>query len=872
VIPVTNLPSRGGSVVALAALLCAGAFLAAPTDGASSERRIQYYPASDAELDDAVSQGLEIVEKHGRLVVADASSSTLDWLDGENATYHECSDTTGRTNLTGDPVEESLVPSYWRTNDTPLQMVQFKGALTEAKVDRLETNNMTPLRSLHSRTILVDASGATEDPENVTEVRWAGAYHPGFRVHHTLRGVSTSTSVLAVGQPNGTVVDLSDAATGAGCDVSDSWNRTLPKVRCEANRTGLRAMAGDPATLWVEPAESRVETYAEVARKVVQTGEEQNTPFYDRGLRGEEQRVVLTDTGVYTDETNDAIHRDLRDPSRDIQFGEQVIDHQKIASYYAVTEEGFAHGDRDDDNVGHGTRMASVIAGDDRSDGEELPNGEDGVAPASRLIVQDIGPDSGTPLSTPSEYEAFLEPGYDLGGRIFSNSWGTDPADPQFYSDDARQLDAFAWDHPDAAILYAAGNSGEAIPQEAAAKNVLTVGAVENPNPSVSEGGHPDDVWDDSGQGPTADGRIKPDVMAPGAPVTAATTGGEDVYEDTVGTSPATAAASGSLALLRQYFQEGWHPTGTQQEADEHVPSGAELRASVTAGSTPITGDGAYGSTADWPNGRQGFGRLELDRSVFFEGEDGRLWTREGGALGPGEDWAQTITVQAGADDLNVSLVWDDCPGVPGAKSSLCNDLHLIVRSPAGVPYVGNNLAVDGDGPHSLPGGAPDLVNVVETVRIPEPTAGTWVVEVVGGSQNPLTRAPSFAVAATGEIGAPSLNLAPSSPDQAIGPTLSKVGNRETYDIVAPGDPDGTPIMLEIDWGDGTSLETDYINGSGDGISVGASHYWWTDGLFDVRSRSVDTDGAVSPWSDPLQVEVYAPRPARWKRRATPGT
>jgi hypothetical protein len=119
-----------------------------------------------------------------------------------------------------------------------------------------------------------------------------------------------------------------------------------------------------------------------------------------------------------------------------------------------------------------------------------------------------------------------------------------------------------------------------------------------------------------------------------------------------------------------------------------------------------------------------------------------------------------------------------------------------------------------------------------------------------------LTRAPSFTVAATGEIGASTLNLAPSTPDQATGPTLSQVGSRETYDFFASGDPDGSPIKIEIDWGDGTALETDYIDNSGDGTTVAASHYWWTDGIFDVRSRSVDIDGAVSEWSDPLHVEV----------------
>ena len=65
--------------------------------------------------------------------------------------------------------------------------------------------------------------------------------------------------------------------------------------------------------------------------------------------------------------------------------------------------------------------------------------------------------------------------------------------------------------------------------------------------------------------GPTSDGRIKPDVVAPGVTVSAGKSSKPDECTQSVlhGTSMATPLVGGGAAIVRQYFLEGWYPTGT---------------------------------------------------------------------------------------------------------------------------------------------------------------------------------------------------------------------------------------------------------------------------------------------------------------------
>lgn len=118
------------------------------------------------------------------------------------------------------------------------------------------------------------------------------------------------------------------------------------------------------------------------------------------------------------------------------------------------------------------------------------------------------------------------------------------------------------------------GNDGElghgTVGSPATGKNVLSIGASLNAQESFGANApskySEKNVADFSSQGPTTDGRLKPDICAPGHRIKSAEAvlGSEPVC-DTVsmsGTSMATPIVAGNAALAREYFRAGYYPTG----------------------------------------------------------------------------------------------------------------------------------------------------------------------------------------------------------------------------------------------------------------------------------------------------------------------
>lgn len=80
----------------------------------------------------------------------------------------------------------------------------------------------------------------------------------------------------------------------------------------------------------------------------------------------------------------------------------------------------------------------------------------------------------------------------------------------------------------------------------------------------------------------------------------------------------ATPVVASSAALLRQYFTDGFWPSGAAYPADAFVPSAALLRALLIGGAVPIGGvEANTGRPVDPPpSSRQGFGRVHLGEWV----------------------------------------------------------------------------------------------------------------------------------------------------------------------------------------------------------------------------------------------------------------
>src|SRR6267143_2454416 len=253
-------------------------------------------------------------------------------------------------------------------------------------------------------------------------------------------------------------------------------------------------------------------------------------------------------------------------------------------------------------------------------------------------------------------------------------------------------------------IVFAAGNCATTcapgtIGTPATAKDIVTVGGAYNPDVF---GQGQNDLAPQGGRGPTADGRIKTTLvtifdgdsaMSDGNPLS-----GRGQPEDHwAGTSYSTPAAAAAAAIIRQYFMEGWYPSGRPLLADAMIPSAALIRAVLIASGVPVTGSGTVSRSASdtWPNNEQGFGRVLLSNvlPIAAAGDTFRTQIVDGTAgLLTGDAPTYTFHV-ATSGPLKFVLTWSDFPGTLGATKALVNDLDLTVTAPDGTVYRGNHFA-----------------------------------------------------------------------------------------------------------------------------------------------------------------------------------
>ncbi|RMD63838.1 MAG: hypothetical protein D6824_04740, partial [Planctomycetota bacterium] len=403
----------------------------------------------------------------------------------------------------------------------------------------------------------------------------------------------------------------------------------------------------------------------------------------------------------------------------------------------------------------HGTLVAGAAVGDAGA-ADDLR----GVAYDSQLVYNFLPGGSSPPGAAE---EADLLARFDLhhsqGARVHTNSWGDDG--DTSYNGFARAVDEFTWANEDDVVVFAITNQLTLRTPENA-KNALAVGAsFDTPNQNaIGSGGH----------GPTSDNRRKPELFTPGISIR-----GPGILNDTAvtsgsGTSFAAPAAAGAALLARQYFTDGFYPTGAATPADSFVPSGALLRATLLNAASNMT---AVPSTSNdtWPNNNEGFGLLKLDDALFFTGDSRTLRVfdirhADPQALTTGAQWSTQLRVLDAAEPLRATLVWTDPPATLGAAVATVNNLDLEAVSPSGVVYKGN--VFDPAARTSVPGGAFDDRNTVEQIHLPSPETGDWTFRVSAASVNVGPQ--GFAVVVSGAVGDVPPCPADIDGDGAVGP------------------------------------------------------------------------------------------------------
>ncbi|MEN8238892.1 MAG: S8 family serine peptidase, partial [Actinomycetota bacterium] len=489
-------------------------------------------------------------------------------------------------------------------------------------------------------------------------------------------------------------------------------------VTVAADREQLEAVTALNTVAWVENLMFR-EKHNEYGAGVILGANVANASGYD----GSTQIVAVADTGIGGG-TAATAHPDV--PASRIV---DIFDWPGVSAQgcYRVVPDGAV-----DVDSGHGTHTALSVLSDGGVSGEGK-----GTAPAASLVFQatedyarfglacSTFPDGYYLLGLPDDLGDLLQQAYDVGARIHSDSWGSDAAGD--YTVDAAQVDDFMWLNQDFLMTTSAGNSGidgdangfvdaDSMGSPATAKNTLTVGASENdrqgdwscdtgigngctgqndlftygaawpgdypaaPIATDPSAGNAEQMAAFSSRGPTDDGRIKPDIVAPGTWVLS---GYSDLYQEGYdgavnpqngafqydgwgfplneqykymgGTSMSNPLAAGAAAVVRDYYSK----------AHAVDASAALTKATLINSAVDLldeNNDGSDDNDIPIPNDHEGWGRINLADAVDGSAE----FVDEATGLTTGAGDVYQFTADGGST-FKVSLVWSDFPSTEAA-------------------------------------------------------------------------------------------------------------------------------------------------------------------------------------------------------------
>ncbi|MEU5977218.1 S8 family serine peptidase [Streptomyces sp. NPDC047315] len=458
-------------------------------------------------------------------------------------------------------------------------------------------------------------------------------YADGLKVIVSYRSAKAKEAREGVRGADGVAVHRTLASVDADAvTASPDSGTALWRALTRTGRDGVAAPSAGISRIWLDGVKkaSLDTTAAQIGAPAV----------WQRSYDGSGVTVAVLDTGV------DAAHPDLKGK--------------------VVGAANFSLSPGTEDRHGHGTHVASTVAGTGAKSGGAFK----GVAPGAKVlnakVLSDFG--SGTDSGIMAGIDWAVAQGADvvnlsLGG---TDSIGVDPVEAQVNAVTEKSGVLFA---------IAAGNSGpdaRTLGSPGAADAALTVGAVDGE----------ERLAEFSSRGPRlGDSAVKPDVTAPGVGVTAASAAGSLIersvgqrpegYVTISGTSMATPHVAGAAALLKQQHP-GWQA--------------AELKSALVGSAVP----GPY------PAPEQGTGRIAVDRAAAQSVSAAPASLDLGPQLWPRDDDApitRKLTYRnAGAAAVALDLALDRATGPGGAAAPA--GLFTVGRRQVTVP-AGGSVSVD---------------------------------------------------------------------------------------------------------------------------------------------------------------------------------
>ncbi len=561
-------------------------------------------------------------------------------------------------------------------------------------------------------------------------VRWAGALEPSDRLSPTLRQSGVGKWARA---ENGTVTLQLSFFKGVDFDaVSALFKRHRIEyvsgqdhanlVVRVANAAAIQRLAGEDIIQWIDNGPAP--RYPRDVDNGARAQHQQTPPLLAKndgardatrvnalqttvpGANGSGTRLAVFDGGV------DGAHPDFA--------GRITLDpnHSQAADQ-------------------HGTHVAGTMAGDGSNSQSQAGTANQfrGIATAAQIFSYDNNTNSNNQDYFASHQAAIQTANADLSQNSWGGNFTSQNCDTHnVYSVDAQNMDKIvtgeAWGRGIlvnvAASNFRQGTSDNQMETDpicnfagapdyinytslsdlGSAKNIISVGATQKVSTNR--------MADFSSWGPTRDGRLKPDIVAPGEAIRSTVPGGG--YGELSGTSMATPHISGISALVIQRYRAVFN---------NQSPRPATVRAILIQTAQDLQADHVYYTPG--PDFASGYGIADAE-AAYNAVASGRVLERQ--AANAANDQL-FIEIAANQPQLKVSLAWDDPAPTLNAATKLVNNLDLELVAPDGttlhLPWVLNP-----NNPSAAATRGVDNLNNAEQVMVSNPAPGNWTLRVKG--------------------------------------------------------------------------------------------------------------------------------------------
>ena len=209
------------------------------------------------------------------------------------------------------------------------------------------------------------------------------------------------------------------------------------------------------------------------------------------------------------------------------------------------------------------------------------------------------------------------------------------------------------------------------------------------------------------------------------------------------GTSMATPVTTGNAALVRQYFMDGYYPSGSANSANAMSnPSASLIKAVLINGAQSLLGSssswsGGFLPVTDYDN-NVGFGRVNLITSLPLSGENSiiaEIHDRVPISNGQSVEYELDTSQCESTNGVSATIVWTDPPNSSGCSNCVLNDLDLKMEVGSDTYY---------------PNGLSSADSTNNSERIRQTVADDALVKITVTASNLVTSSQNYAISILG--------------------------------------------------------------------------------------------------------------------------